>query len=62
MAIIAAHKNLYALFYMKSTQINIMPIAEKVNLNPTVTYNSDDNVIHLEFSDTVWGGISILPF
>lgn len=65
MAILSAWQNLYAIFYIsENSSMFVKKIAglASESKNPTVTYDKDTESIIINFQETVWYGISILPF
>lgn len=65
MAILSAWQNLYAIFYIDNTNdVFVKKIAGLApeSKNPTVKYDKDTESIIINFPETVWYGISILPF
>ena len=65
MAILSAWQNLYAIFYIsRDNDIFVKKIAGSApeSKNPTVKYDKDTTSIIINFPETVWFGISILPF
>lgn len=65
MAILSAWKGLYAIFYISSVQdVKIQTIVSDIKTKPDITYDETNKKIIITFdrTETIWGGISILPF